>query len=441
MVTQAVDTAKNIKEETPMKKTISLFLALVMVLSCVSFAAAEDVVIKWASPMLLETPEGPWIEKAIEEFNALDNGYTVEGLAIPTNDLDKKIIAAAGASDLPDLVTGYNTTLTNLVDMELARPMSEFFSEEYIADFIPFARDSSSIDGVLYAHPFFVLSQGIVYRKDLFDAKNIAAPTTWDELVAACKALTEGESYGMAYVGTRNGSGGARFSNIIRNFGVDEFYKDADGKWQTDIGSEKYIAALKAVTELDTVHKVVPPGVIETGYPEAVALLSSGKAAMLVTGSNAVGAITAKVPELVGKLGSCAIPNVGRQVNCSAGSALFVLTPADQGKDEGIKLFLEFLTGKEKALELTTISGRLPVFTSQFNDPSIQAIPGMDGFLDAMINQEAYIAPSIPGYNEINDIGGEAYQSVFMGEKTVEEAAAIAQERAQELCDDANEGY
>lgn len=60
----------------------------------------------------------------------------------------------------------------------------------------------------------------------------------------------------------------------------------------------------------------------------------------------------------------------------------------------------------------------------------------LSGFLKALEN--VWIPPTIPGYSEINDILGEAYQSVFTGQATVEEASAAAGERAQALCDEAN---
>lgn len=64
-------------------------------------------------------------------------------------------------------------------------------------------------------------------------------------------------------------------------------------------------------------------------------------------------------------------------------------------------------------------------------------MPEMAGFLKALEN--IWVSPTIEGYSEINDILGEAYQSVFTGQATVEEASARAGERAQAICDWANE--
>ena len=66
----------------------------------------------------------------------------------------------------------------------------------------------------------------------------------------------------------------------------------------------------------------------------------------------------------------------------------------------------------------------------------IAAMPALGGFLKALEN--VWISPTIEGYSEINDILGEAYQSVFTGEATVEQASTKAGQRAQAICDAAN---
>ena len=71
---------------------------------------------------------------------------------------------------------------------------------------------------------------------------------TWDEYVEVSKALTGDGAYGNTLVGANNGSGAGRFQYVIRNFGVDEFIQGDDGTWTTDIGSQKYIDALRALS-------------------------------------------------------------------------------------------------------------------------------------------------------------------------------------------------
>jgi len=254
------------------------------------------------------------------------------------------------------------------------------------------------------------------------------------------KAMTsgDGETYGITLVGTKNSSGVSRFQPVLRNFGVDEFFKDENGQWQTDIGGEKFIAGLRAFTDLYTVHGVVPPGVIETGYPEAVALFTSGKANMLITGSNAIGAILTQVPELKGKLASMPNVPVERCVSTAAGFA-FYMTTKDEAEMKAAAEFIQAFLETDNSLDFAELTGRPPVRQEAFASERVTNMVELGGFLKALEN--VYIPPTIPGYSEIHDILGEAYQAVFTGQATVEEAAARAGERAQAICDAANEEW
>ena len=129
------------------------------------------------------------------------------------------------------------------------------------------------------------------------------------------KAFTNGsDKWGFAMVGTQNGSGEARFSQFIKAFGVDEIYQDDTGAWVSDLTGDKYKTALQTFVDLDIVDGIVPPGATETGYPEAVTYFANQQAGMIISGSNALGAIVSQNPELDGKLASVPIPSQERHV-------------------------------------------------------------------------------------------------------------------------------
>lgn len=419
-----------------MKRTLSLLLIAVLILGAISVtASAEDIKIVYLSSTILETPEGQFEQDLIDRFNALDNGITVEVQGTAANDLETKMIALATANELPAFVMGNEIAMQTLFDIDVIVPADDVFDDEYLDGFVDANIDSYSRDGVRVGIPFFGGAQGIIYRKDLMEENGLEEPKTWDEFVTVLQALTKDGNYGITLVGTKNSSGVSRFQPIFRNFGGDEFFKDADGKWQTDIGSDKFIAALRAFTDLDLKHHVVPAGVVETGYPEAVALFASGKAAMIITGSNAIGAITTQVPELKGKLAS--MPNIAveRGVSTAAGFA-FYITTQDPKQQQAAAEFIKYILNPENSIAFSELTGRLPVRKETVNDERVTSMPELQGFLKAL--EHVYIPPAIPGYGEINDILGEAYQSVFTGMATVEEAAAKAQSRAQAICDAAN---
>jgi ABC-type glycerol-3-phosphate transport system substrate-binding protein len=399
-------------------------------------AAQGPVTVTYISSTILERPEGEFEQRIIEQFNASQKDVIVKVEGVASNDLTKKYIALATAGQMPDFFMANQTGLITMVDMGQAEDIRKILDKDYISGFEPKDVESVSVDGVPYAIPWYSGASGVLYRKDIFDANGVKEPVTWDELIQAAKKLTANGNYGITLVGTKNSSGGSRFQVVLRNFGVDEFIREADGKWTTDIGSAQFTAALKSFTDLDLVHKAVPPGVIETGYPEAVALFSSGKAAMMITGSNAIGAITSQVPELKGKLGSFPLPGPARNVS-TAGGYSYLFNPKSKYQKQSAE-YVKYLLTDDIALEFSQLTGRLPTRRSLASSPKILGMPELAGFLKAAAN--VYVTPTIPGYGEINDLLGEAWQSVFTKMATVEQAAAKAKQRAEKICEAANSG-
>ncbi|WEV63912.1 sugar ABC transporter substrate-binding protein [Bifidobacterium sp. ESL0732] len=395
------------------------------------------VTIKYISSTILESPEKEFEQSAIDEFNAQKNGVTVEVEGVAANDLMQKYTALATANQMPDFYMADMKNTTQLVDMGITDDMTKILDKKYLSQFGKDTLDGFTIDGKLSGLPWFTVAQGVVYRKDLFEKDKVQVPKTWDEFVAAAHKLTHGDQYGIALVGSKDASGAGRFQYVIRNFGVDEFKKGSDGKWSTDIGGPNYVKALKSFTDLDTKEKVCPPGVTETNYASAVNILSSGQAAMLITGSNAVGAITSKVPDLKGKLGSFMIPTVKRNVFSQNGFGFYV-NPKSSNK-EAVAKFLKFMVSKKKSIEFSQLTGRLPTIATAQKDPSIGKDPALSGFMEQLNKAKTFNLPTIEGYGEVNDIHGEAYQSVITGSATPEAAAAKAKTRAQAIVDEANQ--
>lgn len=46
-----------------------------------------------------------------------------------------------------------------------------------------------SYPGRTSALPYSVMASSVIYNKEIFAANNLAVPTTWSELIAACETL------------------------------------------------------------------------------------------------------------------------------------------------------------------------------------------------------------------------------------------------------------
>lgn len=421
-----------------MKKLVSLLLALVLLTAALPAAMAdEDIKLTYWSSTILETPEGAFEQQVIDGFNALDNGITVEVVGVTSADLVTKATSGATTGELPDFTMGTPSVFSTLYDLEAVVPLEETaIDAEFLSTFTDMSREAfKGEDGNHYGVPFFMNPYGVVYRIDLFEEAGIEVPKTWDEFVQACQTLTHDGKYGMAMVGVRNTSGEARFQYLARMFGVREFYQDENGQWATDLNGEAFATALKNFADLNLTYQVCQPGALETAYPDAVKLLSSGTCAILITGSNALGAILKQAPELEGKLGSFMLPASENGAIAYSGFGFFVTTK-DAEKQAAISQLVQYWLSVENQISFAAQSGRLPTRKDALSDPSIQEIVGLKGYLETL--DHLIYAPTIYGYSEINDIYGEAYSSLMAGEVTLEEAVNAAYERAQLIVEEAN---
>jgi len=146
-------------------------------------------------------------------------------------------------------------------------------------DFMKANVKATTENGKIVSIPLVNEFEALFYRKDLFEAAKIKVPTTFDELEAAAKTLNDPskEVYGIVSRGNM-GAAVTQFSSYLYGFGGD-FIKD--GKCVYD--SPEAVKATQYYGKL--LKNYGPPGVINMSWPQAVALFSSGKAAMYTDAS------------------------------------------------------------------------------------------------------------------------------------------------------------
>ena len=69
---------------------------------------------------------------------------------------------------------------------------------------------------------------------------------------------------------------------MLRAHGAAELVPEGDS-WATQFNTPGAVSAFQLFSDLVNVDKSVPPGPLQTGYGEAVSLVATGKAAMMIT--------------------------------------------------------------------------------------------------------------------------------------------------------------
>ena len=406
------------KERERMKSillSIKTFLVCLLVFG-MSIGLAQTVV-KVMSSTIVESPEKD-VEQAIADaFMAANPDIVIEFIGTPMNDIQKVVTTTAIGGELPDIFTNTPDFAATAADLGITADLYEVFDQSFLDGFYPSTLEDVTVNGELTLMPWFTVPVGILYRADWFEEAGLDGPQNWNDFMNAAHTLTKDtdgdgqvDQWGFAMVGTKNGSGFFRFRHLLRSQGAMELYKDADGNWQSDLGSYGMVNALTIYDNLVNGYGAVPPGATETGYGEAVSLMASGKTGMMVTGPHTIGAILEQNPDLDGKIHSVPVP-FGTRRSAALGIGGWSISASSENKEAAAK-YLEFLVGTENMLEWNRVTGRMPAQIEAGNQPQISG-PIYAGFVEAI--GYAIPEPKAAFMPQIQEAMGEAYQAFLVG--------------------------
>ncbi|WP_166852892.1 sugar ABC transporter substrate-binding protein [Isoptericola sp. BMS4] len=397
--------------------------------------SAGGTTITVLSSTIVESPEGEVEQEIADEFMAQNPDVTIEYIGVPSNELQPKLVAMASSGTLPDIFFNDPAFAAKSVDLGAPADLDEVLGSEFVAGFDSQGVEQASVDGTMTFAPWYGVPTGLIYRTDWFADAGLEAPGTWDEFIEAARQTTadtdgdgEIDRWGVALLGSADLSGAGRFLPVLRSFGAVELEADGEG-WATGYDTPEASEAFQLYGDLVNEYEVTPVGTLSTSYPEAVNLMSSGSTAMMISGSNGIGAILAQNPDLTGKLAAVPVPHAeGHEPAANLGLGGYSISETS-GQKEIAGEYLKFLLSKENQVKWSEATGRIPMRSDALD--AIQAAEGdLAGFVEAI--QYGYAPPQAPFYTSVQIAGTEAYQSVILGDATAEEAAAAAARATRE---------
>ena len=177
------------------KLTLMTTAATALALS--SLGVSADTLRFWTTE---EQPERLARQEAMAaEFEA-KTGHTVEVIPVTESDLGTRATAAFAAGDLPDVIYhplqyALPWAEAGILDTDAAADVIE---ELGVDTFAPGALAMAAVDDGYASVPVDGWTQMIIYRKDLFDAAGLAAPTSYAAVeTALAKLHNPPEMYGF----------------------------------------------------------------------------------------------------------------------------------------------------------------------------------------------------------------------------------------------------
>ena len=196
-----------------MKKQLSILLSMAMAASVLTavpaMAESGDVVnlTVW-SPTDREAVEAWWVEK-LAEWNEEHPEIQVSREAIDRSDsyaYDNKIATAVTSNDLPSIFYVDGPQVSYYAANGIIVPITEYFSEEDLADIVPSTVAQCTYDGELYAMSATESGVAFYYNKDMLkeagidtddlDSRTLENPVTWEEMADIAEKCTTDEHVG-----------------------------------------------------------------------------------------------------------------------------------------------------------------------------------------------------------------------------------------------------
>ena len=384
------------------------------------------------------------MQKLTDDFKAKNPGIDLKWVTLEENVLRQRVttdIAAKGGQYDVMTIGTYEVPIWARQDWLV--PL-EFDADYDVDDLLPAIRGGLSVDGKLYAAPFYGESSMVMYRTDLFEKAGLTMPKapTWDFIADAARKITDkdNEIYGVCLRGKAGWGENTAFLTVTANsFGARWFDMD----WKPQFDSKAWKDALTFY--LDLMKDAGPPGASSNGFNENLALFQSGKCGMWIDATVAASFVTnPKDSTVADKVGFALAPDTGLGKRSNWLWAWTLAIPAGTKKADAAKQFIAWATSKDYLELVASKEGWASVppgtRTSLYkNQKYLDAAPFAQMTLDSInaadptkptVDPVPYVGiqfVAIPEFQGIGTSVGQQFSAALAGQISADQALSNAQ--------------
>jgi sorbitol/mannitol transport system substrate-binding protein len=382
------------------------------------------------------------MQKYTDDFTAANPGIKLNWVTLEENDLRQKVtkdISTKGGQYDVLTIGMYETPIWGKKGWLV--PLAGIDDP---ADILPAVSGGLSVDGKLFAAPFYGESSFVMYRKDLMAKAGLTmsdAPT-WDQIIEAAGKMTD-RANGVNGICLRGKAGWgenmAFLTAMSNSFGARWF----DENWKPQFDSAEWKDTL--TTYLKVMKDSGPEGASGNGFSENLALFQSGKCGMWADATAAASfTIDPKASKVADQVGFTIAPDkgLGKRANWLWAWALAI--PAGSQKVDAAQKFIGWATSKHYGDMIAAKEGWANVppgtRTSLYANPEYQKVPFAAMTLASMnaadptkptVKPVPYVGvqfAAIPEFAGIATKVGELFSAALAGQMSADDALKAAQD-------------
>ena len=255
--------------------------------------------------LMVNNPQMVELQSLTAENFTAKTGIKVNFTVLPENDMrNKASLEFKNQAGQYDITTLSNFEVPFYAKNGWLTPLSDFIAKDSgfnQNDIFPALTASLSDGGKVYGEPFYGESSFLMYRKDVFQEKNLTMPDkpTWDQ-VAELAAKADGAKPGMKGICLRGQPGwgqlGAPLTTMVNTFGGTWFDKD----WNAQVNAQPFKDATNFYVNLVKAHGEV--GASSAGFTECLSAMQQSKVAMWYDATSAAGSLEGSDSPVAGKV-------------------------------------------------------------------------------------------------------------------------------------------
>lgn len=385
------------------------------------------------------------MQKLTDDFTAKNPDIQLEWVTLEENALRQKVttdIATKGGQY--DVVTIGTYEVPIWAKQGWLVPLDNLGTDYDVDDLLPAIRGGLSLDGKLYAAPFYGESSMVMYRKDLMEKAGLTMPDapTWDFIKEAADKMTD-RAAGINGICLRGKAGWgenmAFLTAMSNSFGARWF----DENWKPQFDQPEWKDTLQFYVDLMKADG--PQGASSNGFNENLALFQQGKCGMWIDATVAASFVTGKDSTVADKVGFALAPDkgLGKRGNWLWAWSLGI--PAGTQKAEAAQKFVAWATSKGYLDLVASKEGwaNVPPGTrsSLYANPEYQAAaPFAKMTLDSInaadptkptVKPVPYVGVqfvAIPEFQGIGTTVGQLFSAALAGQSSVDDALKQAQD-------------
>ncbi|MEG4643823.1 sugar ABC transporter substrate-binding protein [Paracoccus sp. P2] len=387
------------------------------------------------------------MQKMTKPFTDANPDIQLEWVTLEENVLRQRVttdIATKGGQY--DIVTVGNYEVPIWAKQGWLTPLEDMGEDYDAADILPPIAEGLSLDGKLYAAPFYGESAMIMYRTDLMEKAGLEMPErpTWDFVYDAARKMTDksAEVYGICLRGKAGwGENMAFLTSMGASYGAPWF----DMEWKPQFSGEAWKKALTDYVAI--MNEAGPPGASSNGFNENLALFQIGKCGMWIDATVAASFVSnPKDSTVADKVGYALAPEGEKPQMWLWAWTLAI--PSSTDAPDAAKKFVAWATSKAYTEQVAAAEGWANVppgtRTSLYENPAyLEAAPFAKPTLDSIMSADLanpttvevpYIGTQWVGIPEFQALGtavGQQFSAALAGQASVEQALQMAQQIAE----------